>query len=83
VWREIKLNGIYADHAFRYRLPGLGDVDWGRFISALIEIGYRGDVDIEGRHDPVYAGDLESAGLLLARRHLEQFIPSAPDSSRS
>lgn len=75
VWREIKLNGIYADRAFRYRLPGLGDVDWGRLVSALIEVGYRGDLDIEGRHDPVYAGDLEDAGLLVARRHLEQFIP--------
>jgi sugar phosphate isomerase/epimerase len=74
VWREIRLNGIYADGAFRYRLPGLGDVDWGRFVSALIEVGYRGDLDIEGRHDPVYAGDLEEAGLLLSRQ-LEQFVP--------
>ena len=76
VWREIKTNGIYADKAFRYRLPGLGDVEWGRFISALIEIGYRGDIDIEGRHDPVYMGELETAGLLLAKKHLEQFIPA-------
>jgi sugar phosphate isomerase/epimerase len=77
VWREIRLNGIYADGAFRYRLPGLGDVDWGRLISALIEIGYRGALDIEGRHDPVYSGDLEVQGLLLARRHLERFVPAA------
>jgi len=76
VWREIKRNGIYADHAFRYRLPGLGDVDWGRLVSALVEVGYRGDLDIEGRHDPVYADDLEAAGLVLARRHLEQFVPA-------
>jgi sugar phosphate isomerase/epimerase len=76
VWREIRRNGIYADGAFRYRLPGLGDVDWGQLISALIEIGYRGALDIEGRHDPVYSGDLEVQGLLLARRHLEQFVPS-------
>ncbi len=76
VWREIRANGIYSDKAFRYRLPGFGDVDWGRLISALIEIGYRGALDIEGKHDPVYSGDLDAPGLVLARRHLEQYAPS-------
>lgn len=75
VWREIRLNGIYADKAFRYRLPGLGDVNWGRLISALIEVGYDGSLDIEGDHDPVYSGELAAAGLLFARRHLDQFLP--------
>src|SRR5690606_24692013 len=58
-WREIKRNGIYADKAFRYRLPGFGDVAWGRVISALIEVGYAGPLNIEGQHDPVYSGALE------------------------
>ncbi len=29
------------------KLPGLGDVDWGRFFSALTDIGYDGPVCIE------------------------------------
>ena len=26
------------------KLPGLGDVDWGRYISALTDVGYDGPV---------------------------------------
>jgi sugar phosphate isomerase/epimerase len=29
------------------KLPGLGDVDWGKFVSALIDIGYDGPACIE------------------------------------
>lgn len=24
------------------KLPGLGDVDWGKYVSALTDIGYNG-----------------------------------------
>lgn len=29
------------------KLPGLGDVNWGKFVSALTDIGYDGYVCIE------------------------------------
>ena len=29
------------------KIPGLGDVDWGRYVSALTDIGYNGYSCIE------------------------------------
>ena len=61
---------------FRYRLPGLGSVDWRRLLDRLGELGYGGSVCVK-QHDPVWSGDLEKvkAGAILARRHLVQFLP--------
>lgn len=47
------------------KLPGLGDVDWGRFFSVLGDVGYRGPVCVEVE-DRLYEGSLES------RRHALQ-----------
>jgi sugar phosphate isomerase/epimerase len=61
---------------WRYRLPGLGVVDWRRLIDRLHELGYDGALAV--RHeDPVWLGSLEKikTGLGLARRHLVQFLP--------
>lgn len=60
---------------WRYRLPGLGQVDWARFVSALREIGYDGPLCIE-HEDKVWSGDDEKVknGLLIGRRHLEPFL---------
>ena len=33
------------------RAPGWGEVDWAAFISALIEVGYEGNIDIEHEDD--------------------------------
>ena len=72
-----------------HRFPGLGQTDWGQLVHALLRAGYDSDLNVEGRHDPVYrdheadeaspqAGQrLEDAGLLVARRTLERFVPSA------
>lgn len=67
--------GIFGRGWWRYRLPSLGVINWNAFISALGEIGYQGVVSIE-HEDPVWEGTPEKVkkGLLLAKRHLEQFI---------
>jgi sugar phosphate isomerase/epimerase len=39
---------------WRARAPGWGEVNWPKFISALIEVGYSGNVDIE-HEDDVFA----------------------------
>lgn len=72
--RNIRVNGILEPGAVRHRTPGYGDVDWSKVISALVEIGYRGNLDIEGQHDPVFCGDREGEGLILSQKHLNQFI---------
>lgn len=56
------------------RLPGLGDVDWGRFFSALYRAGYDGDVIIE-HEDRRFEGtdELVKRGFLLARDILSPY----------
>jgi sugar phosphate isomerase/epimerase len=70
------LNGIYGRGWWRYRMPGMGEINWGDFISVLAEHGYDGVLSIE-HEDPVWHGKLEKSkqGLLLGRRHLAQFLP--------
>ncbi|MCU0522860.1 MAG: sugar phosphate isomerase/epimerase [Anaerolineae bacterium] len=69
--------GIMA-HPLQYhtpKLPGLGDIDWGRFFSVLTDAGYGGPVCIEAE-DRAYEGSLERRkdGLRQSARHLRQFI---------
>lgn len=42
------------------KLPGMGDVDWGRFFSALSDTGYSGPVCVEVE-DRAYEGSHEDA----------------------
>ncbi len=57
------------------KLPGLGQVDWGRFCSVLGETGYDGPVCVEVE-DRAYEGSLETrkAALRQSARFLRQFI---------
>ena len=57
------------------KLPGLGEVDWGRFFSVLSDTGYDGPVCIEAE-DRAYEGSLESrqAALRQSARYLRQFV---------
>lgn len=57
------------------KLPGLGDVDWGKFFSALTDVSYKGAVCIEVE-DRAYEDSLEARkrSLTQSRRHLEQFM---------
>lgn len=58
----------------RPKLPGLGEVDWGRFFSVLTDAGYDGPVCIEVE-DRAYEGSLETrqAALRQALRYLRNF----------
>jgi sugar phosphate isomerase/epimerase len=57
------------------KLPGLGDVAWGHFFSALTDAGYRGPVCIEVE-DRAYEGSLDDRkrALRQSKRYLEQFV---------
>jgi sugar phosphate isomerase/epimerase len=57
------------------KLPGLGEIDWGRFFSVLGDAGYDGPVCVEVE-DRAYEGSLErrQAALAQSRRFLRQFI---------
>ena len=57
------------------KLPGLGDVDWGRYVSALTDIGYDGYTCIEVE-DRSFEGSREKVldSLRLSKRYMEQFV---------
>ena len=57
------------------KLPGLGDVDWGRYVSALTDIGYDGFTCVEVE-DRAFETDRERIldSLRLSKRYIEQFV---------
>ncbi|RCG29642.1 sugar phosphate isomerase/epimerase [Sphaerisporangium album] len=60
---------------YRFRVPGLGQVDWARLIDVLYEGGYDGVISVE-HEDPVWSGDPAKvrAGLGIAYRTLHGLI---------
>ena len=57
------------------KLPGLGDVDWGSFVSALTEAGYNGPACVE-MEDRAFESSRQKVidSLTLARRYMLQFV---------
>lgn len=57
------------------KLPGLGDVDWGRFVSALTDIGYDGFACIEVE-DRAFEATKQKVldSLSLSKRYMTQFV---------
>jgi sugar phosphate isomerase/epimerase len=60
---------------WRYRVPGLGDVDWRRVVDTLYEGGFDGVLSVE-HEDPVWGGteDRIHTGLQVAHRTLRPLI---------
>lgn len=70
--------GILA-HPLEYhtpKLPGLGEVNWGKFFSTLRDAGYSGPVCVEVE-DRAYEGSLEDRkdSLRQSFRYLKNFVP--------
>lgn len=57
------------------KLPGLGDVDWGKYISALTDIGYNSFVCVEVE-DKAFESSKERIldSVKLSCRYLKQFV---------
>lgn len=57
------------------KLPGLGDVDWGRYVSALTDTGYDGYACIEVE-DRAFEESEEKIldSIVLSKKYLEQFV---------
>ncbi len=71
-WDVLRREGLRGGRSFvDHRTPGFGDTNWTDLISILRQGGYRGFIDIEGYHDPVYRGELEMTGQVHALRHLQ------------
>ena len=79
---EVRLDGLYRHGVMSLgmgwqvpRLPGLGEVHWGRFVAALYAIGYDSYISIE-HEDHAFEGDVElvKRGFLIARNALRPYI---------
>ena len=57
------------------KLPGLGDINWGAYISALYDIGYNGCVALE-IEDKAFENTLEDRkySLLQSKKYIDQFL---------
>jgi sugar phosphate isomerase/epimerase len=60
---------------WRYRVPGLGSIDFRRYIDTLCEGGFDGVLSVE-HEDPVWGGSPErvDAGLTIAHQHLRPLM---------
>ena len=60
---------------WRYRIPGLGQVDFRRYVDALYEGGFDGVLSVE-HEDPVWGGtpELIEAGLKIAHNNLRGLV---------
>lgn len=57
------------------KIPGLGDVDWSKYVSALTDIGYNGYACIE-IEDRAFEENEERVldSLRLSKKYMEQFV---------
>lgn len=71
-WDIVREFGVDGPKQFAWhRTPGFGDSNWTDIISELRMGGFKGSIDIEGWHDPVYRGDLEMTGQVHALNYLK------------
>jgi len=76
--------GIHGGDWWRYRIPGQGLIDWPRFITVLLQVGFNGGAAVEhedqfwdappGNSAPEFP-QARKDGFILAYRYLRQFLP--------
>ena len=86
LWPVVRAGGIMPVNGarwWRYRIPGMGSVNWREFFSVLQDVGYAGGMSIE-QEDPLYGGDDNHGpdfsedfkmGFVMAKRYLNQYVP--------
>ena len=86
LWPVLRSTGIYNENHvqwWRYRIPGMGSMNWREFFSVLQDVGYTGSMSIE-QEDPLYGGednhgpdfsDDFKMGFVMAKRYLNQYVP--------
>ncbi|SRR5579885_18204 len=82
VLRRCGINPPDRQQWWRYRLPGLGSIDWAAFFTVLQDHGYDGAMSIE-HEDPLYGSPSRGAdfsedfktGFRMAKRYLNQYVP--------
>lgn len=88
LWPVLRAGGIKPVNGaewWRYRIPGMGSINWREFFSVLQNVGYAGAMSVE-QEDPLYGADDNPGpdfsndfkmGFIMAKRYLAQYVPSA------
>ncbi len=72
-WDVVREHGVKGPVPFaHHRTPGFGDSNWTDILSGLRLAGFKGSIDIEGWHDPVYRGDMEMTGQVHGLNYLKK-----------
>ncbi len=72
-WDVLRENGMFGPKQWAFhRTPGFGDSNWTEIISELRRHGFKGSIDIEGWHDPVYKGEMEMTGQVHGMQYLKK-----------
>ena len=66
--RAVDRSNPWDNGWWRYRVPGLGEVDWRRIVDTLYQVGFDGVLSVE-HEDPVWSGRPSRvlSGLLIAQ----------------
>lgn len=76
-WNKLQEVGVMATplEYMSPKLPGLGDVDWGKYVSALTDIGYDGYTCIEVE-DRAYESDYDDVkrSIKQSTHYLRNFV---------
>lgn len=76
-WSKLQKVGVMATplEYMSPKLPGLGDVDWGKYVSALSDVGYSGYTCIEVE-DRAYESDYEDVkrSIKQSTHYLRNFV---------
>jgi len=76
-WNKLQEVGVMATplEYMSPKLPGLGDVDWGKYVSALTDVGYSGYTCIEVE-DRAYESDYEDVkrSIKQSAHYLRNFV---------
>jgi sugar phosphate isomerase/epimerase len=86
LWPVLRAGGINPVNGadwWRYRIPGMGSINWREFFSILQDVGYNGAMSVE-QEDPLYGADNNPGpdfsdefqmGFIMAKRYLSQYVP--------
>ncbi len=84
MWPELRQGGINPVDGrqwWRYRLPGLGSINWAEFFTVLQNKAYQGAMSIEHEDElygccagPEFSADYKE-GFRMAHRYLRQYVP--------
>ena len=76
-WSKLQEVGVMATplEYMSPKIPGLGDVDWGKYVSALTDVGYSGYTCIEVE-DRAYESDYEDVkrSIKQSAHYLRNFV---------